>query len=146
MEAKDLNDWMPCSKLRRQPPEKKNRGRNFLRTSGRLLVLLLVVLAVGMVLRKVARPFGLCYTEARGVTDLSSELRRIQQENDGLSRKRTYLASEEGARIESRKLGWVMPGERSIVLQNTPGDDRSAPPFDEKPQGFEQRMKHWLKR
>ena len=120
-----MNDWMPCAKLERRstaPKQakqpKRRRPRRIGRAIGRLIGLALLVLITVLVMRKVARPFVLCYDEGSSVNEISRELNEVNRENQELLQKKVYLASIEGAQIEARKLGWVMPGERSIVLEN----------------------------
>ena len=114
-----MNDWMPCSKLDRRSPATRKKGPpRYGRIFGRVFGLVLLGLICVVVLRKVARPIILCYGEARSVNELSLEYQQIQRENEELLQKKVYLASIEGAQIEARKLGWVMPGERSIVIEN----------------------------
>lgn len=122
-----MNDWMPCAKLdRRSPAAKTRRPRRIGRAFGRLLGLALLMLIAVLVLRKVARPFVFCYREAHSVNELSREFKELQRENSELIQKKIYVASREGAQIEARKLGWVMPGERSIVLEDRSGDSESS--------------------
>ncbi|MDO8682907.1 MAG: hypothetical protein Q7N50_05435 [Armatimonadota bacterium] len=115
-----MNDWMPCSRLERRKAVNKKPRKQYKRGFIRLIGFVVILILAGLVVRKVVRPITLCYGEARGVSKVELELREIQKENRELVKQRDYLASESGAQIEARKLGWVMPGERNIVLENQP--------------------------
>ena len=104
---------------RRKSAPKKKRARRGQHIT-RLLGLAVALLVVGLVLRKAARPFLLYYSEARSVHEVQRELRRVEEENRDLRKRRDYLASHAGAEIESRKLGWVRPGERNLVIERSP--------------------------
>jgi hypothetical protein len=82
-----------------------------------VLVLSVAVLVVGLTLRKVVRPFMFYFTESSSVRELQRENKSLQAENRRLLRQRKYLLSKEGSEVEARKLGWALPGERTLVLE-----------------------------
>ena len=112
-----MDEWMPCSKLERGKPVSRKSRRRFGRQIVGVLVLAGVVLAVGLTLRKVVRPFMFYSTESSSVHQLQRENKALQTENRRLRRQRAYLLSKEGAEVEARKLGWVLPGEHTLVLE-----------------------------
>jgi hypothetical protein len=117
-------------------PKKRKKRRHVGQRVARTLGLILALVVVGLVMRKVARPFVLCYTEARSVNEVERDLRRMESDNRYLRHQRAYLASREGARAEARKLGWVMPGERNLVIENPAESKRVALPEEADKQGF----------
>jgi hypothetical protein len=150
MEAADVNEWMPCSNLKRRSPAKtkkrmKLRTVNFRRVFTRGLGIAIILILAIVVVRKTVRPFALCYGEASSAGELSRELHKIQNENNLLSQKRTYLVSREGALTEARKLGWVMRGERGIVIANGPTADQSTLPPARRDEGLVKRIKDKLR-
>jgi hypothetical protein len=60
---------------------------------------------------------------------MEAHLNSIQKENSELRVKRKYLQSAQGAETEARKLGFVRPGEISIIM----GDDQKQNPNEQKP-------------
>lgn len=72
--------------------------------------------AVYGVLRKTIRPMLLCWSERTEVRRLEARQENLKRENRDLNAKRIYLQSPQGAETEARKLGYVRPGEVSIVM------------------------------
>jgi hypothetical protein len=143
MEAADLDEWMPCAAMDRRKSGKTRQPRHLGRKVARLFGLLVLLLMVGLALRKVARPIVLCYTEARGVSEIKSDLTRVQKENKDLRRQRIYLGGNQGAQAEARKLGWVAPGERSLVLE-APLNTTSPATGNQKKSGLIDKVKDHL--
>jgi hypothetical protein len=145
-----VNEWMPCSNLKRRSPAKKKRrvdfrGINFRRLFTRGLGIVLLLLLAVLIVRKTVRPFALCIGEAQSASEITRELREIRTENDQLRQKRTYLASQDGAITEARKLGWVMRGERGIVIANDSPANQSTLPPARKDNGLVKRIEKKLK-
>lgn len=124
-----MNDWMPCSKLERRTPPKKVRSPRLAMRMVRILGLVVALVVVGFILRRTVRPFVLCYVEARSVQETRAELNNLQRQNEDLRRQRACLESKSGSQAEARNQGWVMPGERNLVIENPRGtaDDSRAP-------------------
>jgi hypothetical protein len=118
-----------------------NFRRIFIRGFGVAILLLIAFIVV----RKTVRPFALCYGEASSAGEISSELRKIREENKILAEKRTYLASREGALTEARKLGWVNKGERGIVISNGQTAEESSLPPARRHEGIVKRIENKLK-
>jgi hypothetical protein len=145
-----MNEWMPCSNLKRKSPAKAkkrvilphvNYRRIFIRGFG---VAILLILAV-VIVKKTVRPFALCYGEASSAGEINRELRDLREENRVLAQKRTYLASREGALTEARKLGWVNKGERGIVISNGETAEESSLPPVRRHEGLMTRIGNKLK-
>jgi cell division protein FtsB len=67
---------------------------------------------------KTIRPVILCCSLRNEVRQLDARAKSLTQENEALRLKRKYLMSPQGAETEARKLGFVRPGEVSIILQD----------------------------
>ena len=116
-----MDEWMPCSKLDRRKPTRKKTHPHFGRKVAKIVGLAILALVVGLTLRKVVRPFKFYYTESRNVHELERQNKALQEENRRLRRQRAYLLSKDGAEVEARKLGWALPGERTLVLEKDAG-------------------------
>lgn len=79
-------------------------------------ILTLAVIVVGAVCVKSVRPVSLLIGEYRATRELSSRLASVKKENAGLDRKIKYLQTRQGAEAAARRLGYVLPGEITLVL------------------------------
>jgi len=78
-----------------------------------------VVVAIGlgaMVTGKIARPFRLLSTEYRETQRIARERDALRRENATLERRIKYIQTPQGAAEAARKLGYVKPGEITLVL------------------------------
>jgi len=89
----------------------------------------MVVVVTYGVLRKTLRPVLLCWRERAEVHKLDDQLKRAEREHRALLERRRYLRSPEGAEIEARKLGYVRPGEISIMIGDEDGRQKDEPPL-----------------
>lgn len=85
----------------------------------------LVAVAVVLALGKVVRPFRLYDNESRATRQLANDLDNLRKENAMLERRIKYLQTSQGAAQAARKLGWVRPGEITLVLPSEGGDNQS---------------------
>lgn len=120
----------PRRASRRIPPRRRRPPRTIFRGLILPLFKLAVVLTVGfllgsMALGKIARPFKLYSREDREAQRVASELDAIRKENAELQRRINYLNTPQGIAQAARKLGWVKPGEITLVLPDHPATDRS---------------------
>lgn len=79
-------------------------------------VAVVVALALFAVVRKTLRPVRLCYRERAEMRQQEIRLAELKRENLNMREKRRYLQSPAGAETEARKLGYVRPGEVSILM------------------------------
>lgn len=89
-----------------------------------LVVAAIAALTVFAVLRKTVRPILLCHRERTEVIRLENQLADLRRENRALETRRRYLESPAGAETEARKLGYVRPGEVSVIIQDEETSDR----------------------
>jgi cell division protein FtsB len=86
-----------------------------------VLVLVCLIAVVGFgVLRKLVRPILIYRVEASEIRQIERELKALKSENAVLKKQTEYLKTPKGAQTEARKLGFVYPGEVSIILDNQP--------------------------
>ena len=78
------------------------------------VVVMVVAFSVGS---KIIRPFRLWFTERQAVNRMEVQLAELTRDNTDLKAKREYLQSPTGAENEARRLGYVNPGEVSVVVQ-----------------------------
>lgn len=106
---------------RRIPPRRRRPKRSVFRSYVlpllKVAVIVVAVVAVGgVVLAKIARPFQLWSREDREVQRIASELDALKKENADLQRQIKYLGTPQGIAQAARRLGWVKPGEITLVL------------------------------
>lgn len=65
---------------------------------------------------KILRPLRLSKTEDREAQSTAAEYKALKKENSSLRRQIIYLQSQQGMAEAARKLGYVKPGEISIVI------------------------------
>ena len=63
-----------------------------------------------------ARPIGLLNHEYRETRHIAAQLAALRKENIALERRIKYLESPQGAEQAARKLGYVKPGEITLVM------------------------------
>lgn len=85
-------------------------------------VLLTAVVVIGVLsLCKIVRPFRLLSTESREARRAAVQLAAIKSDNSMLERRIRYLKTQRGTAHAARKLGYVKPGEITLVV---PRDER----------------------
>lgn len=107
--------------LERVPPRRRRPKRSVWRRTvfplAKLAALIVVVgVVVWMSLAKVARPFALLSIESGETRILREELNSLKKENAALERRNKYLQTPQGAVQAARKMGYVKPGEVSLML------------------------------
>jgi cell division protein FtsB len=100
-------------------PERRRRRRRIpillkIALIGALTCVAVVAFAIG---NKIVRPFHLWFVEKHAVSDMQAQLNDMKHENAELRAKREYLKSPAGAENEARRLGYVAPGEVSLVVE-----------------------------
>lgn len=102
-------------------PRRRRRKRSVWRKTVWPLLKFSVVIAVSAFLViafgcKVIRPFCLLSREQKDTQHLANQLAAIKKENSELERRIQFLATDKGAMQAARKLGYVKPGEITIIL------------------------------
>ena len=105
----------------RVPPRRRRPKRSVWRKTVWPMVKLSLVAVVAVVLgvmvgSKILRPFQLCSRESRETGQLKSELATLEKQNAVLERQIAFLKTPRGSAEAARKLGWVKPGEITLVL------------------------------
>ena len=62
------------------------------------------------------RPVKLYSRESHETKILAEKVADLKKENADLQRRISYLKTEEGSAQAARKIGWVKPGEITLVL------------------------------
>ena len=107
----------PRRTVPRVPPRRKRPRRSVWRaTIWPLAKFALAAAVVALLLGRVVRPFRLYDTESRATRQLERDLQTLRKENVILARQIKYLQTSKGAAEAARKLGWVKPGEVTLVL------------------------------
>ena len=78
-------------------------------------------MTVGWVVGRAWRPVKLYSREYNETQALARQVADMKKENADLQRRISYLKTGEGSAQAARKLGWVKPGEITLVLP----EDRS---------------------
>jgi len=112
--------------LREEPRRRRRRSRPWQKAIA-LAIAVVTALAVMGVLRKTLRPVLLCWRERAGVHRFEARLAAAKRERQALLEKRRYLRSPEGAQTEARRLGFVRPGEVSVVMEDDKDPRASGP-------------------
>lgn len=110
---------------RRRP--RKTVFRNLVLPALKLTAVLVIIGLLGNVVAcKVLRPFKLCSREDGETRRIASEFQTLKKENAELERRLNYLKTPDGIAKSSRRLGWVKPGEVTLVL---PSDATEREPY-----------------
>ncbi len=116
----------------RVPPRRRRPRRSFWRRyfwpSVRVSVLVVLFATVAWgITSKAARPFRLLSSESRETQQIARGLASLREENSAIERRIKYLKTTRGAAAAARKLGYVKPGEISILVPDkvlVPGNPR----------------------
>lgn len=108
--------------LRRSP-----KLRKAARTAVVLAIGAFILLAVGAVIAKAARPYLITYNEAREIEQIKRQIAEAEAENKALREDIAYLQTKRGKEVEARKLGWVKKGEIAVIVEPTdePADENA---------------------
>ena len=79
------------------------------------------------VLRKTIRPFRLYFVEARENSQIERAISRLKKENRTLKAQLPYLRTQAGAETAARALGWVKPGEVSLIVEQREDGEKGKP-------------------
>jgi len=77
------------------------------------------------VVQKTIRPINLLCAGKAEVHKMEEKLAKEKAENRALHEKRKYLLTPSGAEAEARKLGYVRPGEVSVVIEDNKSKDKN---------------------
>jgi cell division protein FtsB len=106
--------------LERVPPRRRRPKRSVWRKIVWPLIKISVIAALAVfIIGKVARPFRLYGREYRETKQIAFQLESLREENAALERRIKYLKTAEGSAQAARKLGWVKPGEITLVLPDS---------------------------
>lgn len=78
-----------------------------------------VILGVGAVVSKAAKPYVVGYTEGREIAEVRQQIADEKARRDDLKQQIRYVRTPAGMEVEARKLGWVKEGEVAVVVDNT---------------------------
>ena len=105
--------------VRRRP--RRSAGRRILWPLVKSAAIAAILLSLGFWLAaRVSRPIKLLNTEYREKQRVVAELESLKKENELLGRRIKYLQTPRGAAQAARKLGYVKPGEITLVLPPEP--------------------------
>lgn len=110
----------------RIPPRRRRPRKNVWRATVWPLVkfglIATVVVVVGnVVATKIVRPFKLYSREYRETQQLSTEIDQLRKENQTLERRIKHLQTPKGISRAARELGYVKPGEITLILPEDKG-------------------------
>ena len=123
----------PRMTVERVPPRRRRPKRSVWRRTVWPLVKFAVIAAAAVLLAqavagRVARPIKLLNTEYREKQLVAAELESLKKENESLERRIKYLQTPRGAAQAARRLGYVKPGEITLVLPPEPAKTRNIAP------------------
>ncbi|MCX6343965.1 MAG: septum formation initiator family protein [Armatimonadetes bacterium] len=75
-----------------------------------------VIVAVVFLIGRISRPFVFYDREIQATQKLQNQVDAYRAENAALERRIKYLQTPEGAAQAARELGWVKPGEITLVI------------------------------
>lgn len=100
-------------------PVRRRRKRSVWRkTILPLLLYACAIAAVVFVISRISRPFVLYDREIQATHQLQNQVDAYRAENAALERRIKYLQTPEGAAQAARELGWVKPGEITLVISS----------------------------
>lgn len=78
------------------------------------------------VIQKAVRPVKLLCAGKAEVSKMEEKFAKDKAENKALREKRKYLLTPSGAEAEARKLGYVRPGEVSVIIEDNKSEDKDS--------------------
>lgn len=114
----------------RIPPRRRRRQRtiwrNLILPALKVVVVVSLIAATGVFAAgRISRPIKLLNAENRETQQVASSLTSLREENAQIERQIKYLKTPRGKAQAARKLGYVKPGEITLVLPAEGG--KSAP-------------------
>ena len=120
MKASPGGGYSMARKTKAAPQESRRRRRRISAWQKVILVAFVSVsiVSVTLVIRNIVHACDLFFTERAAVRNLEYDLAAKKQKKHSLVENRKYLRSKSGAETESRKLGYVRPGEVSVIIND----------------------------
>jgi len=84
------------------------------------VLLSITVVVCGAVLSQVSRPYVIGAQQSSEIADKTNMLHQLDSENARLSDQCAYLSRPDGIEYEARLKGYLLPGERSLVITPAP--------------------------
>jgi cell division protein FtsL len=78
-----------------------------------------ILVVVGAVIGKGAKPYLVGYTENREIAQINRQIARETALRKDLNKQIEYVQTPAGMESEARKLGWVKEGEVAVVVDDT---------------------------
>ncbi len=78
-----------------------------------------ILLAVGAVIGKGAKPYLVGHTENREIAQINRQIAQETARHKSLDKQIGYVQTPAGMESEARKLGWVKEGEVAVVVDDT---------------------------
>lgn len=75
---------------------------------------------------KASKPYVISYRESKDIVSIKREISEAEAENRALKGQIGYLKTDRGKVAEARKLGFVKPGEISLVVGKSEDDQSSS--------------------
>ena len=102
-----------------KPNRRRSRRPNYRRMIVTVLSIAGILLGVGAVIGKVARPWVVGHTEGREIAQINRQIAHEEALRKDLNKQIGYLQTPAGMESEARKLGWVKEGEVAVVVDDT---------------------------
>ena len=112
-------------------PVKRKRRKPFIPTPFHLVimvpaaVLVTVLICIGFV-KSMCAPYLIGAQQAAIIAAKTDELKTLDAQNDQLERQSIYLSRQDGMESAARNLGYLKPGEQSLVIETTPSSGATA--------------------
>ena len=106
----------PSPRERVRPVRRRRKRSVWRKTILPLLMFGCVIAAVVFVYGRISRPFMIYDKETQATRELQKKVNDYRAENAALTRRIQYLKTPEGAAQAARELGWVKPGEITLVI------------------------------
>ena len=94
----------------------------------KVTLLVIVAALANAAVYRVGRPLRLLSREYRETRKLESQVTALRRENASLERRIKHLQTPQGAAVAARKLGYVKPGEVTLVLPDKPAEHTTKTP------------------
>lgn len=113
------------------PKRRRSRRPHYTRMIVIVLSITGILLGVGAVIGKGAKPYLVGHTEGREIEQINRQIAQEEARRIDLNKQIEYLQTPAGMESEARKLGWVKEGEVAVVVDDTkkePTPERSSEP------------------
>lgn len=117
-----MNDNYTFNRVKHgNPPVRFRRKKSFWQTTGwpimkTVVIAFAVVTMAGLFWDRLAQPVKSYRHQSTINSRLEKQNQELHLQNQELARQEKYLRTPEGAAQAARKLGWVKPGEITLVL------------------------------